>query len=90
MSERYAPEDTREWLNRARSYLALARMQGEGVSLEDLCFNTQQVGEKAIKALLIQCHSNEPNSKLSLPMDYVFPYFPVLQQHSVRYPAVSG
>lgn len=42
MSERYAPEDPREWLNRARSNLALARMQGEGVYLEALYFNTQQ------------------------------------------------
>jgi hypothetical protein len=42
VSERYAPEDPREWLNRARNNLALARMQGEGVYLEALCFNTQQ------------------------------------------------
>jgi HEPN domain-containing protein len=31
-------------------------MQGEGVYLEDLCFNMQQAMEKAIKALLIQRH----------------------------------
>ena len=60
MSERYAPEDPREWLNRARSNLVLARMQGEGVYLEDLCFNTQQAVEKAIKALLIQRHVQFP------------------------------
>ena len=60
MPERYAPDDPREWLNRARSNLALARMRGEGVYLEDLCFNTQQAVEKAVKALLIQCHVEFP------------------------------
>ncbi len=48
MPERYPPEDPREWLNRARSNLALASAQGEGVYLEDLCFNAQQAVEKAI------------------------------------------
>jgi HEPN domain-containing protein len=52
--ERYAPEDPREWLNRAKSNLLLARTQKVGIYLEDLCFNTQQAVEKAIKALLIQ------------------------------------
>ena len=60
MSERHAPEDPREWLNRARSNLALARMQGEDVYLEDLCFHTQQAVEKAVKALLIQRHIQFP------------------------------
>jgi HEPN domain-containing protein len=52
--ERYPPEDPREWLNRAKSNLLLARTQGTGIYLEDLCFNAQQAVEKAIKALLIQ------------------------------------
>ena len=54
MPERYPPEDPREWLNRARSNLVLARAGSAGVYLEDLCFNAQQAAEKAIKALLIQ------------------------------------
>lgn len=54
MSERYPPEDPREWLNRARSNLIQARTEQAGVYLEDLCFNAQQAAEKAIKALLIQ------------------------------------
>ncbi|MBM3242465.1 HEPN domain-containing protein [Candidatus Poribacteria bacterium] len=54
MSERYPPEDPREWMNRARSNLALARAEGPGIYLEDLCFNAQQAAEKAIKALLIK------------------------------------
>lgn len=54
MPERYPPEDPREWLNRARSNVLLAQAQGEGIYLEDLCFNTQQAVEKAIKAVLMQ------------------------------------
>jgi HEPN domain-containing protein len=52
--ERYPPEDPREWLNRAKSNLLLARARRAGIYLEDLCFNAQQAAEKAIKALLIQ------------------------------------
>jgi HEPN domain-containing protein len=52
--ERYPPEDPREWLNRAKSNLLLARAQRTGIYLEDLCFNAHQATEKAIKALLIQ------------------------------------
>ena len=54
MPQRYPPDDPREWLNRARSNLAMARMETEGVYLEDLCFQAQQAAGKAIKALLIK------------------------------------
>jgi HEPN domain-containing protein len=54
MPERYPPDDPREWLNRARGDLALARATQEGVYLEDLCFHAQQAAEKSIKALLIR------------------------------------
>ena len=54
MPIRYPPDDPREWLNRARSNLVLAQTLGEGIYLEDLCFNLQQAAEKAIKALLIK------------------------------------
>lgn len=53
MPERYPPDDPREWLNRARSALQLARDDDPGVYLEDLCYQAQQAAEKAIKALLI-------------------------------------
>jgi len=36
MRERYPPDDPREWLNRARSDLVLARAEEEGIYLEDL------------------------------------------------------
>jgi len=51
--ERLPPTDPREWLNRARSNLAQARVRCPEVYLEDLCFNAQQAADKAIKALLI-------------------------------------
>ena len=54
MPERQSPDDPREWLNRARSDLLLARSHEEGIYLEDLCFHAQQAAEKAIKALLIR------------------------------------
>lgn len=34
--------------------MLLAQVQGEGIYLEDLCFNAQQAVEKAIKAVLMQ------------------------------------
>lgn len=54
-AERLPPDDPREWLNRARSNLARARAHLDipEVYLEDLCFDTQQAAEKAIKAVLI-------------------------------------
>jgi HEPN domain-containing protein len=52
--ERFPPDDPREWLNRARSSLALAKTRPPEAYLEDLCFEAQQAAEKAIKALLIK------------------------------------
>jgi HEPN domain-containing protein len=54
MPKRYPPEDPREWLNRARSNLAKAKVRRKGVYLEDLCFDAQQAAEKALKAVLIK------------------------------------
>lgn len=51
--ERFPHDDPREWVNRARSNLARAKMWGEGVYLEDLCFDAQQAAEKAVKGLLL-------------------------------------
>ncbi len=50
---RFPPDDPQEWLSRARSNLRQARVEIEGVYLEDLCFDAQQAAEKAIKAVLI-------------------------------------
>ncbi len=52
--ERFPPDDPREWLNRARSNLALAKNRVSDAYLEDLCFEAQQAAEKAIKAVMIR------------------------------------
>ena len=52
--ERFPPDDPREWMNRARSNLALAKNRIPEAYLEDLCFEAQQAAEKAIKAVLIR------------------------------------
>jgi HEPN domain-containing protein len=51
--DRLPPDDPREWLNRARSNLAQARVRHPEVYLEDLCWNAHQAAERAIKALLL-------------------------------------
>ena len=51
--DRFPPDDPREWMNRARSNLVLAKNRILGAYLEDLCFAAQQAAEKAIKALMI-------------------------------------
>ncbi len=53
MSQHRAPDDPREWVDRARSDLLIAHTKLTGVYLEDLCFHAQQAAEKAIKAVLI-------------------------------------
>ena len=51
--ERFDPQDPREWLNRARSNLALAKRCEPDIYLEDLCFECQQAAEKALKGLVL-------------------------------------
>ena len=46
-------DDPREWLNRARSDLTMAKTQGPEIYYEDLCFHAQQAAEKAIKSILL-------------------------------------
>ncbi len=53
-TEVFPPEDPREWMNRARSDLTLAKNRLAGVYLADLCFHAQQAAEKAVKALMIE------------------------------------
>lgn len=50
---RYPPDDSREWLGRAKGNLVIANAYIPGSYLEDLCFNAQQAAEKAIKARLM-------------------------------------
>ena len=61
-AERHAPDDPREWLNRAKSNLARTKLGNDnpGVYLEDLCFDAQQAAEKAIKGVLLQRNVSFP------------------------------
>ena len=58
--ERFPPDDPREWLNRARSNLALAKNRIPDTYLEDLCFEAQQAVEKVIKAVMIRRNIEYP------------------------------
>ena len=58
--DRFPPEDPREWMNRARSSLAVAESGIPDAYLEDLCFGAQQAAEKALKALLLKHAVNFP------------------------------
>ncbi len=52
-SGRFAADDPRAWIQRARSNLNRAKAQSPDFFLEDLCFDAQQAAEKAIKAVFI-------------------------------------
>jgi HEPN domain-containing protein len=45
----FGPDDSREWLRRARGNLRLASVTDPEVPLEEPCYNAQQAAEKAIK-----------------------------------------
>lgn len=49
------PKKAKEWLRRAKSNLALAKIGriSEEILYEDLCFDAQQAAEKALKAICI-------------------------------------
>jgi len=52
-SERFPPDDPRQWLARAKSDLAIAAADIEDAYLEDLCFHAQQAAEKSLKSLFL-------------------------------------
>ena len=51
---------TEDWIARAEASLALARMIGPGIAMEDLCFQAQQSAEKALKAIYVHRGINFP------------------------------
>lgn len=70
-----------EWLRRAKSNLAIARQQAtEDIYWEDLCFETQQAAEKALKAVLLF-----KNIPFRLIHDLSEP-LTLLEQHGVSLP----
>ena len=58
------PTDPREWLRRARSDIAVAKVgrTTSDVLYQDLCFHAQQAAEKALKALLVQREKDFPKT----------------------------
>src|SRR5262245_58389913 len=58
--KRYPPTDPREWLNRAKSNLALAQAETSAALFEDLCFEAQQATEKAVKSVFIHRGASFP------------------------------
>ena len=72
-----------EWINRAKSCLALAKeFDNEDIYREDLCFQAQQAAEKAVKAVMVYLSIEPPHThnfnvlllrlkeKISIP-DYI-------------------
>ena len=57
--ERFPPDDLREWLNRAKSNLAMANNRIPDAYLEDLCFEAQQAANmsksKAVNIQMLPC-----------------------------------
>ena len=53
LPERFPADDPREWINRARSDLAMAKSRIAVAYLEEHCFHAQQAAEKAIKAVMM-------------------------------------
>jgi len=51
--KRLPPDSPPEWLNRASSDIAIAKIKIPGVYLEDLCYHAQQSSEKSLKAVLL-------------------------------------
>lgn len=49
VAERFAPDDPREWLNRARSSLARAKANLPEIYLRTFAFDSQQAVEKAVR-----------------------------------------
>jgi HEPN domain-containing protein len=60
MPDRFPPDSPHEWINRAKSSLALAKKRSHDVYYEDLCFQAQQAAEKAIKAIFISKNISFP------------------------------
>ena len=57
------PSDPRAWITRAYSNLRLAEKgQGKDIMLEDLCFNSQQAAEKALKAVCLYKEQDFPKT----------------------------
>jgi len=52
-TEKIAPDNPAEWLNRAKNNLALAKQHSREIYPEDLCIRVQTATGNAIKAVYI-------------------------------------
>lgn len=76
------PTQAAEWLRRARSNLARARAgrSAPEVLYEDLCFDSQQAAEKAIKAVLV-------HRQISFPKTHdIIDLLTILQRSGIEVP----
>lgn len=103
MLEPRSPDNPAEWLNRAKSSLALARQWSSGIYPEDLCFQAQQAAEKAIKAVFVAHHQVFPYSHdllqlmamlektgITIPQDIKATGKLTLYATMTRYPGLGG
>lgn len=58
--ERFPHDDPREWMDRARSNLARAKLWEAVMCLEDSRFDARQAAEEAIRGLLPSCGMDHP------------------------------
>lgn len=78
--------DPNTWLRYARSALAMAKIghNHAGILLEDLCFELQQSGEKALKGLLLKKGIEAPRTHA------IFALMTLIRQHGFEPPESSG
>jgi len=75
-----SPDNPDEWLQRARSSLALARQKTPDVLYEDLGYQAQQAAEKALKAVLVA-------GKIPYPYTHdINALLSVLEQNDISFP----
>ena len=100
---RYPPDHPLEWLNYARSDLALAQADIEEALPALQCFHAQQAAEKAIKAVLISVAFDFPYTHdlghlaaLTIEQGFAFPdelrQVTMLTQYAIvtRYPGAGN
>ena len=68
--ERFPPDDPREWLNRAKSNLAMAKNRAPGIYSEGLCFGhnvwQRRVNQMEALATIRNVAEMTPNASCSM------------------------
>lgn len=79
MSQEKYREDSRRWLLQAKADLRAARISLDGGSFEWACFQSQQAGEKALKALWY-FHTEDPRGHSLVRLIRDFPLEEIRQR----------